>query len=383
MPWVGTVIEQRQEFLAEFRAEGVNRRAVCRRWGVSAKTAYKLARREANEGAAGLLDQSRRPRTSPGRTSSQVEARVLAVRDAHPAWGARKIAKVLERAGGVEIPAYSTITEILRRHGRITEEASRQREHYQRFERARPNELWQMDFKGHFGLGDGSRCHPLVLLDDHSRYCVALRACANERGTTVRGELEQAFREHGLPEEMLMDNGSPWGNDYVHVYTPLVVWLLQLEIGVKHGRPRHPQTQGKLERLNLTLKLEVLDQAEGFASNPEAQRSFDSFRPAYNQERPHEALEMEVPSSRYKPSERDYPEKLPAIEYDESDAVRRVQEKGLIWYEGVRYRVPKAFRGHRVAVRATEREAELAVYFGRQRIAVIDQKGGRARPVRG
>ena len=383
MPWVGTVEEQRREFLAEFRAAGANRREVCRRWRIGAKTGYALDARERAEGEAGLRDRSRRPKTSPRKTASEVEARVLGVRGAHPAWGGRKIAKVLSREGLLEVPAPSTITQILRRHGRISEEASQQRKPVRRFERARANELWQMDFKGHFALHAGGRCHPLVLLDDHSRYCIALRACADERGVTVQAELERAFHEHGLPEEMLMDNGSPWGNDRVHVYTPLVVWLLQLDIRVTHGRPRHPQTQGKLERLNLTLEQEVLRQTD-FGTNEEVQRcGFDRFRPSYNHERPHEALAMEVPASRYEPSSRSYPERLPVIEYDEGEIVRRVQDKGMIRYRGATYRVPKAFRGHAVALRPGTVDGEVEVYFGRHRIAVIDRRGGRARPVRG
>jgi len=385
MPWVRSVEEQRRQFVEELSAAGVNRRSVCRKWGVPPKTAYKWLRRsETGDGQdGGLRDRSRRPKRSPGRTSEEVEAAVLAVRDEFPSWGGRKLAAVLQRRGSVAVPSPSTITQILRRHGRITEEGSQRGKAWVRFQRERPNELWQMDFKGHFGLEGGGRSHPLVLLDDHSRFCLILAACMDERGATVQQELVGAFRAYGLPLEMLMDNGSPWGSDEVHVYTPFVVWLLRLGIRVTHGRIRHPQTQGKLERLNQTLDVDVLHLVGPFQDNAAVQAALDEYRPVYNEVRPHEALGMAVPASRYTPSERSYPEELPLIEYDAADTVRRVQHSGRLSYGGREYRIPKAFHGYPVALRPTETEGQVAVYFCQQRIAILDQKGGSARPVRG
>lgn len=383
MPWVGSVEEQRAEFLAEFGAAGANRRAVCRRWGVSAKTAYKWLARWKAEGCGGLGDRRRRPRRSPRRTSAEMEARILELRDAQPARGARKIARLLGDAQVVGVPALSTITRVLERNGRIEEEESLKRKEFVRFERATPNELWQMDFKGHFPLGDGSRCHPLMVLDDHSRYCAGAAALGDERGESVKASLVAIFRGCGLPESMLMDNGAPWGNDREHVYTPLVVWLIRLGVVVLHGRPRHPQTQGKLERLNRTLKDELLKRrVGGFADLRDVQTGLEAWREAYNRQRPHEALGMEVPASRYTPSGRAYPEQLPRIEYDAADTVRKVQHSGWISYRGRDFRLPKAFHGNPVALRPTEADGQIAVYFCRQRIALIDLEGGRARPVR-
>ncbi len=384
MPWKEcTRMSARAEFVEFAEEEGVDFGALCDAFGISRKTGYKWRERFAAEGVEGLRDRSRRPRNSPARTSDEVEAQVLSVRDEHPSWGARKIAKILSNRGVSEVPAPSTITAILARHGRISEEESLKRKAFIRFERARPNELWQMDFKGHFALEDGSRCHPLVVLDDHSRFCLGLRSCENEQGETVQRELTGIFRENGLPEEMLMDNGSPWGNDRVHVYTPLVAWLIRLGLRVTHGRPRHPQTQGKLERLNLTLDQDLLDRVKGFQAGTHAQSGFDGFRSTYNHERPHESLEMEVPASRYRPSERSMPEELPPVEYEESDQVRMVQYGGRISYMGREYRLPKAFHGQPVALRPTEVDGQIAVYFCQQRIAIMDLRGGTARPVRG
>lgn len=373
--------EQRKEFLQEFTREGARRREVCRAWRISPKTAYKWLGRWAEEGEEGLVDQPRRPKSSPLRTAPEVEALILGVRDENPAWGARKIARVLQNRGVAGLPAASTITEILRRSGRLAEEESRKRQAFERFERERPNELWQMDFKGHFSLGGAGRSHPLMVLDDHSRYWIGGRSCPDERGETVQAALAEWFREYGLPESMLMDNGSPWGNDAVHVYTPLVAWLIRLDIVVIHGRPRHPQTQGKLERLNRTADDELF-RRWSFSNHDDVQRGLDWLRPKYNEERPHESLGQEVPASRYRPSERRYPEALPRIVYEEECTVRKVQDGGWLSYDGRQYRVAKAFKGYPVALKPTETDGLLDVYFCRQRIAVIDAKGGTARPVR-
>lgn len=383
MPWSGSVEDQRLLFLGEFLAAGANRRRVCDWWGVSPKTAYKWLKRYEAAGEEGLSDRSRRPRSSPGRTSETIAAQVLAVREAYPAWGGRKIEAVLKRRGVAGVPAPSTITEILRRGGQLG--AVRERPvSVGRFARARPNELWQMDFKGHFRLRNGRRCHPLLIIDDHSRHCMAARACENERGETVRAELERVFREYGLPEEMLMDNGAPWGNDAVHVYTPFVTWLIRLMIHITHGRPRHPQTQGKTERLNRTVGEEYLAlQTEGFAENPEVQVGMDRWRTTYNEERPHEALEMAVPASRYRPSERAMPDRLPAIEYEAGDIVRKVQDGGRIGFGGREWRLPKAFRGLPVALRPMEEDGKVSAYFCQQRIAELDLRTGKVQVVRG
>jgi transposase InsO family protein len=382
MPWSGTVQEQRMEFIRQLVAAGANRREVCRAWGVSPKTAYKWLARYESLGAGGLADESRRPKQSPRHTAAEIEEQVLGIRAAQPAWGARKIAALLRRQEVAEVPALSTITQILRRNGCLAKERPRPVS-VGSFERERPNEMWQMDFKGHFPLRDGTRCHPLLLIDDHSRYCLAARACHDQRGETVRTELEGVFQEYGLPESMLMDNGSPWGNDWVHVYTPFVTWLIRLDIRVLHGRPRHPQTQGKLERTNRTLDDEFLKaHPEGFESHAHVQPGLDGWRWTYSHERPHEALGMQVPASRYQPSVRRMPASLPPIEYGPEDIVRKVQDGGRISYGGREWRLPKAFRGLPVALRPTAVDGEIAAYFCQQRIAVLDLKSATVRIVR-
>jgi transposase InsO family protein len=270
------------------------------------------------------------------------------------------------------VPAASTITAILHRHGRIPKEESAKRGPWQRFEREAPNDLWQMDFKGDFRTADGRRCHPLTITDDHSRYSLGLRACLNQRSETVRESLCDVFRRYGLPWSLLTDNGTPWavthrpGN-----YTKLSAWLLRHNIRVLHGRPYHPQTQGKEERFHRTLQAEVL-RGRAFPSSADVQREFDRWRETYNHERPHEALGLAVPGSRYQVSRREFPEHLPPIEYDEADEVRRVSPVGQVSFRGRVIKISEAFRGEPVALRPTTTEGIWHVYYCWQRIARVD-----------
>lgn len=370
MPWQEvSIMDQRQEFITLALKAGANRRELCRRFGISPQTAYKWLARYSG-GETDLADHSRRPHKSPARYGAEVEGPVLAIRDSHPAWGARKIARCLEREGH-QVPAISTIQGILKRHGRVGPVTGSPGKPYQRFEKPEPNVLWQMDFKGHMPLGDHSDCHPLTVIDDHSRYAVCLAACANEQTGTVQSALTGAFRCYGLPDVILADNGSPWGDGPYRGWTRLGVWLLKLGIGVIHGRPYHPQTHGKNERFNRTLKDEVFA-LKRFQNLAEVQRALDDWRQIYNLKRPHEALGFEVPASRYRPSLRPMPDTLPQIEYSSGEIVRRVYaDSAYISFKGRAWRMPKAFRGELVALRPRA-DGHYAVCFGAHQIAEID-----------
>lgn len=371
MPWqeVSTV-SLRKEFVHLAQAEEANIRALCRRFRVSPTTGYKWLGRFRATGVSALADQSRRPYTSPTRTPPEVERTILSARELHPAWGARKLRVWLLNQGHHPMPSPSTITAILGRHGCIDAAEAAKHRPWVRFERPAPNDLWQMDFKGQFPLAQGW-CYPLTVLDDHSRFAVGLQACGDQRWPTVQQQLTGVFRRYGLPQEMLMDNGAPWGADWDHPYTPLTLWLLRLGIGVSHSRPYHPQTQGKEERFHRTLKAEVL-QGRSFADLASCQEAFDPWRAVYNLERPHAALGLATPASRYQVSPRPFPEQLPAIEYGPQDQVRRVQAHGEISFQRRSFRVSKAFRGYPVALRATSRDGLWEVFFLSHRIAQLD-----------
>lgn len=386
MPWQEqSVMDQRLEFVALALAEGANVRALCRRFKVSPDIGYKWIRRYRESGLEGLRDRSRRPLTSPRRSAEDVEERVVAMRRRHPAWGGRKIRKRLMELGEIQPPAESTIRDILQRHGLLHLDAPGKSAAVVRFERSLPNQLWQMDFKGHVALARGGRCHPFTMIDDHSRFCLCLRACGDEQEVTAKECLIATFRRYGLPEQLLCDNGSPWGSaGEDDCYTALEVWMLRVGVDVIHGRIRHPQTQGKEERFHRTLKAEVLCRQD-LLDNAHAQSLFDPWRQVYNAERPHEALDLATPSTRYRLSTRPFPETLPDLGYQPGETLRKVHDHGRISYRGSLWRIGKAFVGEYMALRPMAHDGVLSVCFGPHRIAELrlDTPGLVVHPRRG
>jgi transposase InsO family protein len=362
MPWgEKSAMSQREEFVKLAQEENSNISSLCQEYGISRKTGHKWLNR-AKQGL-GMGDLPRRPHHSSNQISIEMEGLLLKERIAHPEWGAKKIQRVLRNEGNTRLPAPSTITTILKRNGFIDEQKSLKHKAFIRFEYKTPNDLWQADFKGNRGRAHEVGCHPLTVLDDHSRFCIGLRACPDERKETVQSEFTKLFRQYGMPLRMLMDNGPPWGNPTaLERFTSLTVWLMVLGIGVSHGRPCHPQTQGKDERFNGTLEAEVMrhygaDDWEGY------QPIFDKWRDVYNLIRPHEALNMLVPADCYQPSQRPFPEKLPPVIYDEGMELRKADSSGWIWFRGKKWYTGIAFRGYYVALVSTEIDGVFNVMF--------------------
>lgn len=371
MPWKETTaMSERTEFIEKVLEEGSNVSSLCQRYGISRTTGYKWLNRYREDGFKGLQEKSRRPHHSPNQTSKEIEKVILELRSKYPCWGGVKIKAYLRRKGWQDLPAASTITAILQRNGCIDPQETIKRRPMQRFERANPNELWQMDFKGYFRIDQG-HCHPLTVLDDHSRFLVGLQACPDETWKTVKTHLTHTFREYGLPERMLMDNGPPWGNKRYSPYTVLTTWLMRLGIAISHGRPYHPQTQGKDERLHRTFKAELLTQVH-LHDLQDCQNHFDSWRDFYNRERPHQALNHGVPTERYQPSQRSFPESLPPILYEPEDVVRMVDKGGKLSFQGKVFRVSKAFRYEPVAIRPSDMDGLFNVFYCRFNISTID-----------
>lgn len=367
-PKVQTAVDYRREFVVLATQPGANIRALCRHYQYAPATAYKWIRRYREGGLDALTDRSRRPHTSPARTDPALEARIVAQRDAE-GWGGRTLHHWLRNAGVVDPPAPSTITAILHRHDRITADPPPPRP-FVRFERPSPNDLWQLDFMGHRPLV-ARRVHPLTLLDDHSRFGLLLAACANEQEQTVWPLLTAAFTRYGLPLAVLCDNGPPWGTSGGIGLTALEAWLIRLGIEVIHGRPRHPQTQGKLERWHRTIKRRVFG-ATLLPDLPMAQTAFDRFREEYNTERPHLALAGAVPISRYQPSPRALPDPLPAIVYDENATVVRVRQKGEISFQRRQVFISGGLAGQMVGVEPTTTDGVFVVRYCQQQVATID-----------
>lgn len=369
MAWrARSVVDERLEFCRLAGLEGANVSALCERFGISRQTGYVWLRRL--KLGEPVTDRSRRPHSSPRQTPADLERSVLDLRDEHPAWGARKLARRLQDLG-VAPPCASTVHAILLRHGRIDKDAASAAAPG-RFEREAPNLLWQMDFKGRTRLGSGAWCHPLTIIDDHSRFAIALEACADEQMLTVRDRLEPILRRHGLPMAIYTDNGNPWGTGVPGQWTRLRVWLLKLGIDLIHARPYHPQGRGKNERFHRSLKAEVFAFAP-LAGMAQAQAAFDRWRDLYNHHRPHQALAMAVPASRYRPSPRSFPPRLPEPVYDHGEIVRRVgSTKAYVSFMGRKWYVPKAFQGESLAIRPLQLDGLYGVFFGATVIAKID-----------
>lgn len=386
MPWKeATKMELKQEFVMLANQPNAHMSQLCDQFDISRPTGYKWLARYRSEGLEGLQERSRRPDNSPDKTPDRVEQLVVEARRRDPGWGGRKLRHhLINQAEADElsitpdqIPAASTITAILDRHGLLADpkDSSRQGS-WQHFERSAPNELWQMDFKGEFRLANQAYCYPLTLIDDYSRFSPAVAGCPGQQRSTVQGYLKSTFRRYGLPGAILCDNGPPWGaglgwRDWGPFYTGLAVWLMRLGITVIYARPNHPQGKGKNERFNGSLQAELLDHQQ-FSDHSEAQARMAEWRTRYNTVRPHQALDMATPASRYQPSEVAFPDQLPSVEYPSGETTRKVTTNGKITFEGQRFTVGKAFSGYRLALRASSERGSYDIYFCHQCIRTIN-----------
>jgi len=374
MTWnTANTMDLRLEFVLLANQEGANRRELCRRFGISPKTAYKWLERFAQQGKSGLQDQSRRPLHSPMRTNTELEKLVVDLRVEHPSWGGRKIRQRLEDIGYDQLPQASTVTHILRRHDLISPQSSAQHTPWQRFEHDEPNSLWQIDFKGYFDTLKGI-CYPLTLLDDHSRFNLLLQACSRPNHEAVQTALVSAFERYGLPLRINADNGPPWGTPKQpsQGITKLTMWLIRLGIQISHSRPAHPQTNGKIERFHRTLKNEVIS-GNNFADLQKVQMAFDEWRQIYNTERPHEGIEMRTPVTRYQSSPFSYPSSLPPVEYLPNDVVIKVGWEGWIKFKKQSIKVSAALHREIIAARSVNQtDGVFDLFYCQQKILQID-----------
>jgi transposase InsO family protein len=315
---------------------------LCREFDVSRPTGYQWLKRYRASGVAGIREGSRRPQKSPKRTAAEIEQRIGELRRERPDWGARKLSVLLKRQG-VAVPA-ATVHRVLLRLGLVRVE-DRHGAALLRFEREEPNQLWQMDFKSPKGWG--SNIGPLSVLDDATRYALALEKTSSSGGEAVRERLTSTFQAHGLPDGMLMDHGCPWWNQQAFGgWTQLSVWLMKLGIRLYFSGVRHPQTQGKVERFHGAL--EMARRRRGLPEAEFHQNWLDDFRQEYNQLRPHEALGMKTPASLWHPSARRYDPTPPAWQYPEGAEVRRLESTGQLMLNGRRWQVAGPLAGEPV-----------------------------------
>ena len=344
MPWKQMEVrEQRVEFVVRALRNVEPLTQLCREFGISRPTGYLWLARYREGGVAAIEEHSRRPRHSPTRTGPELEARVVALRQVYPDWGARKLRVLLDRQG-IELPS-STVHRVLLRHGLVRDE-DRHRPALKRFEREQPNELWQMDFKGPKNWPKVSTA--LSVIDDHSRYLIVLKPTARPEGALVRRHLEQAFEECGLPEAMLMDHGIPWWNwQSCAGSTQLGLWLMRQGIRLCFAGVRHPQTQGKVERHHGSLERALVRRG---APTEDHQQWLDDYRREHNHIRPHEALDMQTPASRWQPSPRRYHPNPPIWDYPQGAWTLKVDNHGTIDIHEQTYRIAKSLIGERVRI---------------------------------
>ena len=348
MPWKDKTVEElRKEFVNAAKTTK-NFSMLCREFGISRKTGYKWVER--SKLSDSLSDRSHVPLNIPTRTPVEVEKAILCIRSENPEWGAKTILKVLENNGYSNLPCIRTANNILQRNGFISETESQKRQAFLRFQREHCNDLWQIDFKGDFPLLDGTRCFPFDIIDDCSRFCLGIYAKNNTLGVTQ--SMENTFREYGLPTAILSDNGAQFAG-FRGGYTQFERWLMDLDVLPIHGRPLHPQTQGKIERFHRTMKNELIKR-KTFVDLNDAGKQLNEWRMKYNEVRPHEAINMLCPADIYKPSDRKYPERITAYEYSGYYRTIRVNCKGYLRFDSKVFYLSETMSGAELELRPAE-----------------------------
>lgn len=371
MPWeCKTVEDQRREF-AQAAMYCKNFSALCREFGITRRTGLKW--KERYTACQPLTDRSRKPHTTPTRTPEEVELLILAVRAENPGWGAKTIHRVLERRGCQNLPCVKTVNNILHRYGCISSEESQKRQPYTSFEKERCNVMWQTDFKGEFRMKDNNYCYPLTILDDHSRYSLRI-APRLSTANVVIPVFTEVFQQYGMPDSILSDNGAQFAG-FRKGYTQFEKWLIDLDILPIHGRIKHPQTQGKIERFHRTMKHELLNHTE-IADIEDAQTKFRLWQDKYNNLRPHEALGMKTPGEVYEPSQRQYESKVKEFEYGGEHHVLKVNSWGYVRFNGWQVYLSETMANQYIEFRTSSDGETFAACYRNFKIAEFDTEDG-------
>lgn len=327
MPWKDKTVEDLRKEFAEAAENSRNFSAICREYGITRATGYKWLNRYKNEES--LSDRSRRPNVIANKTPEETERKIIDYRKNHEKHGAKKIKAVLEKQG-IEMPSVKTVNNILNRNGCITKEESEKHKPFCRFEKEHCNEMWQTDFKGEFRMQDNNYCFPLDVLDDHSRFSIAVEPLSST-GNTVLPIFRKLFDEYGMPEAVLSDNGAQFAR-FRHGYTQFEKWLMNHDVLPVHGRIKHPQTQGKIERFHRTMKDELL-RSYTPKNIEDAKIVLAEWREQYNNERPHEALGMHCPAEVYEKSKKFYRDTVTPYEYGGQYHVIKVNSWGYVRFD--------------------------------------------------
>lgn len=371
MPWERkTVEEQRKEF-AEAAKETKNFSALCREFGITRKTGYKWVERYAEN--ANLSDKSRKPFKIANRTPIETEERIVALRGENPGWGAKKLKEVLERQG-YAVPCMKTVNNILKRYGCISAEESLKHQAFTRFEKEDCNEMWQTDFKGEFRMADNNYCYPLNIFDDHSRFAIKIELALSTANKVIPA-FRSAFYEYGMPNSVLSDNGAQFAG-FRQGYTQFEKWLMNHDILPIHGRIKHPQTQGKIERFHRTMQEELLKHTV-MENIDDANIKFQLWREKYNNVRPHEALGMKCPAEVYIPSNRAYSDEISSYEYGGQFHVIKVNSWGYARFDKWQVYLSETMINEHIEFRPNPHGDSFVACYRNFKIAEFDTLSGK------
>jgi len=380
MPWTEcSKMDEKLKFVARL-LDGDKMAALCREFGISRKTGYKIWTRYKESGLEGFTDRSRRPYKQANQLPFQVEKLIVQIKKEKPSWGARKVRERLRRKfPGIKLPAKSTVHAVLDRHGLVN---ARKRRRYKAEGTSlsysnKPNDLWCADYKGEFLMGNQVYCYPLTITDFSSRYLLSCDALETTKELYAFTAFEKTFKEYGLPRAIRTDNGNPFSNvQAMFGLSRLSVWWLRLGIEIERTKPGHPEQNGRHERMHLTLKKEATKPAG--QNLLQQQEKFDNFIHEYNHDRPHEALDMKYPGEVYSSSKRAY-EGLPDVEYPLHDKTVTVSRCGRICLEGRKINFSRVFAGQDVGIRQVDDKIWL-VSFMHYDLGYFDEEAARVEP---
>jgi putative transposase len=378
MPWrVQTPMSERRQFVDDYLRGTGSMTVLCASYGISRRVGYKWLTRFLIEGDRALGDHSRRPHTSPWAVVPEIATLLLTARQRHPTWGPRKILAYLgPRHPQLTLPAASTVGALFKRHGLVRPKRRRPRPGHPGRPTSpilAPNDVWTADFKGHFALAAGGRCHPLTIVDGYSRYLLACHALHHPTSTDSQAVFTRVFQEHGLPDRIRTDNGTPFASTALNRLSTLSVWWLKLGIRPELIEPASPQQNARHERMHRTLKAEATRPPK--ATLRAQQRRFNTFRLEYNTERPHEALHGQPPAAVYRPSRRVFPTRLPGPEYPSHYLSRYVSTNGGVRFHRQYVTIAPALIGEYVGFEEVA-DGRWAVYFYDYLLGHLDERAG-------
>ena len=375
MPWKETCrMKQRVAMIGDWIKEESSIAELSRIYGVSRVTIYKWLERFKAEGPAGIREQSRAPHRHPNGVAEETVKEIVSARLEHPAWGPKKIQKLLQdQYPDRDWPSQSTMTVIFRREGLVRPRRTRRpvEPYTQPFlECDRPNKVWSADFKGQFRIKDGRVCYPLTITDNYSRFILLCRGLERPNHNMVMPWFEATFRRYGLPEAIRTDNGAPFASTGLGGLSRLSAWFIKL--GIRHERIEkgHPEQNGRHERMHRTLKEQIVIIPRN--TLVAQQRAFNEFVEEYNFSRPHEALDMKKPGDLYENSKQPYSRRKTTIKYSPEYYVRSVRPGGEIKWHGKLVYLTTALGGEKVGLLQLQDENEWEIWYGRLKLGVLD-----------